>query len=181
MQSSVIRNSLKLFVGLFVACLAGIAAFDLGVDLGSTITKDVSKILAMLGIFALCLWIFLTQLKIQTLTGRQNWLIDAVNWNVRRLREHGLDKDIEPQQMSDDMSPDVGRSYWPWGAHDTENLRHLDAAARKWWTLYDPSDPSTAPTNNMVAEWLQERGLSKEKAKAIASILRADGLATGPR
>jgi hypothetical protein len=71
---------------------------------------------------------------------------------------------------------------WPWGTHHTEALGHLGAAAMRWWTLYDPSEPDTAPTNKQVAEWLQtERGLSQKMAEAMASILRADGLPTGPR
>lgn len=74
----------------------------------------------------------------------------------------------------------VGR--WPWGSHHTETLGHLEAAARKWWILYDPDDRGTAPTNETVATWLQdERGISKEKARAIASMLRPDDLPTGPR
>jgi len=61
-------------------------------------------------------------------------------------------------------------------------LGHLEAAARKWWVNYDPQSPDTAPTNEMVSEWLcSDRGVSKDKARAIASILRADGLKTGPR
>ena len=73
-------------------------------------------------------------------------------------------------------------SHWPWGNHHTATLGHLEAAARHFWTLYDPDDIGTAPTNEMVASWLQdERGISKEKARAIASMLRPDGLPTGPR
>ena len=71
---------------------------------------------------------------------------------------------------------------WPWGAHHTEMLGHLEAAALRWWTNYDPTQADTAPTNDTVAEWLREkRGVSKDKAQAIASILRADGLRTRPR
>lgn len=73
-------------------------------------------------------------------------------------------------------------SKWPWGTHHTEALGHLEAAALRFWKLYDPDDDSTAPTNKQVAEWLQsERGLSQKMAEAMASILRADGLPTGPR
>lgn len=174
------KNALKLFSVTLLTTLGALAAFKYGEDLDST--RNVAKILGTLGMFIIGFWILLTHVKMRAISRQQNWLIDAVNWNVKRLREHGLDKDVDTQQTPDDGSSNGGRNYWPWGSHDTEHLRHLDAAARKWWTLYDPSDPSTAPTNNMVAEWLQEeRGLSKEKAKAIASILRADGLATGPR
>lgn len=71
---------------------------------------------------------------------------------------------------------------WPWGNHHTEQLGHLEAAARRWWPNYDPTDPTTAPINKDVAEWLRiERKVSKKLADSIASMLRADGLATGPR
>lgn len=71
---------------------------------------------------------------------------------------------------------------WPWGSHHTELLGHLDAAARRYWVNYDPQDNTTAPTNKDVSAWLQnERGLSETMANSIASILRADGLPTGPR
>lgn len=73
-------------------------------------------------------------------------------------------------------------SNWPWGSHHTEALGHLEAAALRWWKLYDPAESDTAPTNKQVSEWLQkERGLSQKMADSIASILRPDGLATGPR
>lgn len=71
---------------------------------------------------------------------------------------------------------------WPWGNHSTVHLEHLRAAAEKFWVNYDPSDPSTAPTNEMVKTWLvDERAVSRDKAAAIASILRADSLPPGPR
>ena len=72
--------------------------------------------------------------------------------------------------------------HWPWGDHHTEFLGHLEAAARKHWVNYDPADPGTAPTNASVSGWLNtERKVSKKMADSIASMLRADGLPTGPR
>lgn len=73
-------------------------------------------------------------------------------------------------------------SGWPWGNHHTELLGHLEAAARRFWVNYDPTDATTAPTNKDVSEWLiTERKVSQKMAESIASILRPDGLATGPR
>jgi hypothetical protein len=74
-------------------------------------------------------------------------------------------------------------SHWPWGNHHTEMLGHLEAAARRYWGgNYDPLDATTAPTNVTVSEWLQtERKVSRTMADSIASMLRADGLPTGPR
>lgn len=73
-------------------------------------------------------------------------------------------------------------SRWPWGDHHTKALGHLEAAALRFWVNYDPTDPSTAPTNGQVSEWLRkERKVSKTLGEAMASILRLDGLKTGPR
>ena len=117
--------------------------------------------------------------RMKRLESAQNWLINAVNWNIERLKIQGLGKLAENQEGSN-VSENASR--WPWGSHHTEYLGHLDAAARKWWNLYDPTDPTTAPTNDIVSDWLQsERKLSREKARAIASMLRPDGLPTGPR
>jgi hypothetical protein len=73
------------------------------------------------------------------------------------------------------------RSKWPWGDYETELLRRLAHAGTKFWQLYDPSDPSTAPTNEQVSKWLEDQGVSKRVAEVMAQILRADGLPTGPR
>ena len=70
---------------------------------------------------------------------------------------------------------------YPWGKHDTKWLRHLSEAAVKFWSLYDPSDPSTAPTNEQVEKWLVARAVPKRTAEVMATILRADSLPTGRR
>ena len=76
----------------------------------------------------------------------------------------------------------MANSRWPWGSHHTELLGHLDAAARKWWVKYDPTDATTAPTNKDVSEWLvNDRNVSQKMAESIATLLRLDGLPTGPR
>lgn len=138
-------------------------------------------------VIMLCFATFIAMYLVSSLTNRridrinetQNWLIDATNWNVERIKAHGLYM-LPDGTAQENTSLPVNR--WPWGSHHTELLGHLEAAARKFWTLYDSDDPSTAPTNEMVSDWLhKERGVSKEKAKAIASILRPDGLPTGPR
>ena len=65
--------------------------------------------------------------------------------------------------------------------HNTNLLRKLTGAARHFWELYDPDDPTTAPTNKQVSNWLQEQGVAKRVAEVMAQILRADGLPRGPR
>lgn len=130
---------------------------------------------AMIGSFLFAL--YLTARYLMSHREQINWLLCNANWNAKQLREHGLDGEPLPTRK-----PESRPESWPWGAHHTELLGHLDAAARKWWTLYDPASPDTAPTNDMVSDWLHsERGVSRDKAKSIASILRADGLRTGRR
>jgi hypothetical protein len=71
---------------------------------------------------------------------------------------------------------------WPWGRnHETELLRKLAAAAERFWKRYDPNDPTTAPTNETVTNWLIDQKVSKRNAEVMATILRVDGLPTGPR
>jgi hypothetical protein len=98
----------------------------------------------------------------------------------KSIYQFDLRAPIEANDVALQNKPIV--STWPWGTHHTEALGHLEAAGNKFWRLYDPADDSTAPTNKQVAEWLQsKRGLSQKMAEAMASILRADGLPTGPR
>ena len=75
----------------------------------------------------------------------------------------------------------TGGAKWPWGNHETELLRQLEAAAKRYWANYDPSEIDTARTNNEVTEWLMARNVSKRTAEIMAQILRLDGLRTGPR
>ncbi len=71
---------------------------------------------------------------------------------------------------------------WPWGSYETKDLKALAAAAQKFWANYDPSDKSTAPLNKDVVSWLEkEHQIAVNKGEQMASILRADGLQTGPR
>jgi hypothetical protein len=48
---------------------------------------------------------------------------------------------------------------WPWGTYETELLRKLALAANRFWRHYDPSDPTTAPTNESVVNWLKTQGV----------------------
>ncbi|MCD6704913.1 MAG: hypothetical protein LT080_00465 [Thiobacillus sp.] len=70
---------------------------------------------------------------------------------------------------------------WPWGRHETELLRKLARAADLFWKNYQPGQPSTAPTNEQVIEWLTDQKVARRTAEIMATILRADGLPTGPR
>jgi hypothetical protein len=70
---------------------------------------------------------------------------------------------------------------WPWGDYETVLLGKLASAAEEWWSTYDSTSPVTAPTNQEVKDWLVGQGVSDRVAESMATILRADGLATGPR
>lgn len=70
---------------------------------------------------------------------------------------------------------------WPWGDYETDLLRKLAAAADRFWRLYDPADNTTAPTNQQVTDWLKQQGVADRTAEIMATIMRADGLPTGPR
>ena len=70
---------------------------------------------------------------------------------------------------------------WPWGSRETKLIKHLAAAADKFWKNFDPEDQSTAPTNKQVSDWLIKQGVAKRTAEVMATILRADDLPTGPR
>ncbi|MDG4559998.1 MAG: hypothetical protein P9E88_01760 [Candidatus Competibacter sp.] len=70
---------------------------------------------------------------------------------------------------------------WPWGDYETELLRKLALAAKRFWVLYDPEDPTTAPTSTQVSQWLIQQGVASRVAEIMAQILRADGLPKGPR
>lgn len=164
---------------LFSYSLYLLALIGLELKEGKILTLNWIFLLLFLLVFSSAIFIFMQYLQ-QVQTERTlNWLIDAVNSNFERLKESGLSKTSEDSQIIEGSEIPA---RWPWGEHHTVYLGHLEAAAKKWWILYDPSDATTAPTNQMVSSWLQkERNLSGEKAKAIASILRPDGLATGPR
>lgn len=100
---------------------------------------------------------------------------DAIEWAAPKFpnlpfKSVGQDKQL-PRQAN----------MWPWGKHDTELLQKLAAAAKNFWTNYDPSDPSTAPTNQHVIDWLKQQNVAQRNAEIMATILRADGLPTGPR
>lgn len=102
----------------------------------------------------------------------------------RWLKVNGLNSVYKFDQELAVTNPTVKVGKWPWGDHHTEALGHLEAAALRFWgaDYYDPADSGTAPLNEDVSGWLQkERGVSKTLATAMASILRLDGLPTGPR
>ena len=96
---------------------------------------------------------------------------DFTVWCDARQLPHNIPNRVHPQPTT----------KWPWGDHETELLRKLASAAEEWWSIYDPASPATAPTNQEVKDWLVGQGVSDRVAESMATILRADGLQTGPR
>ena len=86
------------------------------------------------------------------------------------------------QQWEQEQGFESTPNQWPWGSHETDLLKKLAAAANKFWKLYDPNDPTSAPTNKQVTDWLkEEHEVAARVAEIMAQILRADGLPSGPR
>lgn len=116
---------------------------------------------------------------------------DDVGWEIpRELQElNGAPSRAELTARVEAQSEEIERlraqlaNQWPWGTHETVFLRHLAAAADRFWKNVDPKDPGTAPRNQDVIEWLMkpERGVPKRVAEIMAQILRADGLPAGRR
>jgi hypothetical protein len=106
----------------------------------------------------------------------------TLDWDSARLLRDDL-KSSEIQAELRDRG--AKQPQWPWGNHETENLRWLSKAAHRFWARFDPSDESTASTNEEVVGWLQTESarqgsrMSDHIAKAIATILRPEGLKPG--
>lgn len=113
--------------------------------------------------------------------GRQRKSEKVINLALSHIER--LENELAEQYPSAAMINKLPNSeHWPWGDHHTEQLGHLAAAARRFWKLYDPTDIGTAPMNRDVSKWLvTERKVSKTMADAMATMLRIDGLRTGPR
>lgn len=95
------------------------------------------------------------------------------------VKSVGYSAPIEFPWQDDTVMP-LSRE-WPWGGYETELLRKLALAANRFWRHYDPLDPTTAPTNKDVIAWLVDQGVASRTAEIMATILRVDGLPTGPR
>jgi hypothetical protein len=110
--------------------------------------------------------------------------IESAYWFEESQLVISYDSDDLPAKGNSTPSPDrepYCGGPWPWGTHETDLLRKFAAAARRFWKNYDPSDPTTAPKNAEVVDWLKAQGVSERNAQMMATTLRADGLPTGPR
>ena len=165
--------SFVLIVLLSIAVMFGVTYWykeNYGVSVQNRIT-----FISVTLLFLIFLLLLAISLQRKAVNDRFNWILGVVN-NLS-LKIDGL------QQSEKDGAEEKSiTTKWPWGTHNTKDLEHLAAAANRFWTLYDPSDFTTAPTNKVVADWLvTNRGVARDRANYMASILRADGLPDGPR
>jgi len=100
----------------------------------------------------------------------------ATIWAAKNFPETFPFKPVEEE------APQAGVGHkWPWGDYETDLLKKIAVAADRFWKNYDPSDHTTAPTNKQVIDWLITQNVSQRMAENMATILRVDGLPTGPR
>lgn len=110
---------------------------------------------------------------------QQKFTREALNQWLGKHRLKTRYKFIREDDFSITTSEKSG--HWPWGNYNTKLLEHLEAAAKEFWADYK-NDHMAAPMNKVVVHWLIEnRKVSEVMAKAIASILRADGISPGPK
>ena len=106
--------------------------------------------------------------------------LDVLDRGVVTVTE--MERFEERNQLEAQKESASNAKHWPWGDHHTEFLGHLEAAAKRFWVNFDPTDHTTAATNEAVSSWLQsEHKVSRKRADSIASMLRPDDLPTGPR
>lgn len=125
----------------------------------------------------------------EILTRALNWSFDRIHefddqkFSREELRRWISDNGLQSQYSFSTMAqnPKGEISTAPWGNHSTILLEKLSKAAIKWWSNFDPSDPTTAPTNETVIAWLVDEGVGKRTAETMATILRANGLPSGRR
>ncbi|CAH3455931.1 hypothetical protein [Enterobacter roggenkampii] len=56
--------------------------------------------------------------------------------------------------------------------HNCEGLEFVEEAIKQFWSTYDETDPSTAPTKMEVTDYLKNRGASNNLAEAVDLVLR---------
>ncbi|MDV7210756.1 hypothetical protein [Azotobacter beijerinckii] len=64
----------------------------------------------------------------------------------------------------------------PYHGHKSEGLEFVDDAIKQLWSTYDPDDQSTAPTKEMVVDYLRSKGAGVNMAEAVNLILRPRNL-----
>lgn len=79
------------------------------------------------------------------------------------------------------LEPSATKEVPPTVNYTTPQIELLSAAVKRFWSNHDPNEPDTWPTNEQVTDWLIDRGVSKTKASAMASIMRSENIPSGRR
>lgn len=90
--------------------------------------------------------------------------------------------DLAVRELQIKASVQTPTTQWPWGSHSTLLLAVLSQTASRWWRNYTPTDPTTAPKQEDVIEWIAKEysgSVSTSNAYAIAKILRPETLPKG--
>lgn len=101
------------------------------------------------------------------------YVVEYENLQQARLRIRDLKSELE-----DCRHP--AKPRWPWGTYVTSQLETLAAAVQKFWADRDPDDPEPRAKSDVIVSWLVAQGISAHIAKAMATIIRPDGLKPGP-
>lgn len=72
------------------------------------------------------------------------------------------------------------RRAWPWGEYSTPDLELAAEAVREFWCGWK-GDVANAPKNDSVIAWLEARGMSTNKAQAVAALIRSPKVPHGAR
>lgn len=105
---------------------------------------------------------------------------ERVQGQILRERRQKLLQDLRRIAGGKPENPGQVGARWP--LHDTRMLTAMRQAAWKFWANFNPQETDTASTNATVVEWLKsQHGISTSTAECMATILRADGLKSGPR
>jgi hypothetical protein len=98
------------------------------------------------------------------------WAVHQMKWGVPSPLS----------EIANNTSIPATLEKWPWGDYETALLEHLNLAATEFWAKWD-GNAASAPKNDVVAAWLDARGVSGNIAAAMATILRSDKVPDGPR
>lgn len=97
-------------------------------------------------------------------------ILDAAIGDDKTEQKHELSATSQEKQLTTTERNTTNRS---------NELSYLNQASDKFWANADPDDRTTHPNNDVVAAWLESKGISPTKAGMAASIIRPEWAGTG--
>lgn len=85
--------------------------------------------------------------------------------DVERIQSHGL-AEKQRGRWPEGTPKSPGRQHW------SDDLMKMIQAARKFWELASPDDPTSQASNDEVAAWLEQQGMTRSRAERAASLIR---------